>query len=121
MGQHRISLPVAGGYRDRCNAACCRSPIRTTYPRIPRSNIMRNIFGSCIEVIIKTFAPVQYAGYAALNRPAKPMNAMESMPAMMRLRAVLRIRRGTSANSDSSRIPAIRTSARVKPRPAPSA
>lgn len=58
---------------------------------------------------------------ALLNKPANPINAMDRMPAMIRFKAVPLINRGTSANSDSSRNPAMSTSARVKPRPAPNA
>jgi len=58
---------------------------------------------------------------AALNRPAKPMKAMDRMLAMMRLMAVPRISLGTGAVSDSSRSPAMSTRARVKPSPAPKA
>ena len=56
-----------------------------------------------------------------LNSPAKPMNAMDSMPAMIRFIAVPWISLGMFDNSDSSRRPASSTSASVKPIPAPSA
>ncbi len=58
---------------------------------------------------------------APLNKPAKPVKAMDRMPAMIKFMAVPLMRRGTSAISDSSRRPAIKTSARVNPRPAPRA
>jgi len=62
-----------------------------------------------------------HTAQAALNRPAKPMKAMDRMPAIMRLMAVPRISLGTGAVSDSSRSPAMSTRARVKPSPAPKA
>jgi len=62
-----------------------------------------------------------HTAQAALNRPAKPMKAMDRMPAIMRLIAVPRISLGTGAVSDSSRSPAMSTRARVKPSPAPRA
>ncbi len=64
---------------------------------------------------------ILFLSQAPLKRPAKPMKAMERMPAMKKLIAVPRTSAGRSKVSVSSRSPAIKTSARVNPTPAPSA
>ena len=56
-----------------------------------------------------------------LNSPANPMNAIDSIPAMIRFIAVPWINLGMLDSSDSSRSPASRTRASVNPNPAPSA
>ncbi len=58
-------------------------------------------------------------GHVELNKPAKPMNARDRLPAMMRTSAVPLARSGMSASSLLSRIEAMSTSASVRPSPAP--
>ena len=53
--------------------------------------------------------------------PAKPMNVSDRMPAIINALAVPDTKSGIDANSSFSRMPAISTSASVKPTPAPSA
>ena len=53
--------------------------------------------------------------------PANPINDSDKIPAIKRVRAVPFTTPGTSAKSSCSRKPAISTSARVKPAPAPRA
>jgi len=56
-----------------------------------------------------------------LSRPAKPMKAMDRLPAMIITRPVPLAILGMSESSDVSRMEAINTSARVSPNPAPMA
>jgi hypothetical protein len=63
----------------------------------------------------------KYFTHVELNNPAKPMNAKDKHPAMMKIRAVPLATSGMSANSVFSRIDAMRTSANVRPNPAPTA
>ena len=57
----------------------------------------------------------------AYSNPAKPMNASDRLPAMISVRPVPLAMAGMSESSDVSRMEAISTSARVRPRPAPTA
>ena len=66
-------------------------------------------------------SPHSVVPQVAVNRPEKPMKAVDRMLAIMRLMAVPRIKRGTGASSVSCRRPAISTKARVKPSPDPRA
>ena len=53
------------------------------------------------------------------SNPAKPMNASDRLPAMISVRPVPFAMAGISDSSEVSRIEAINTRARVRPRPAP--
>lgn len=76
--------------------------------------------------IIPTIKPmaIKYDCMRSINQPpnpAKPINVRDSIPATIKTMAVPRTTFGVSAISRSSRIPAIITSAMVKPAPAPRA
>lgn len=76
-------------------------------PMAPKT--MARIAATCIHIAYE------------LPSPAKPMNARLKMPAMRKLIPTCRITLGMVASSFSSRMPAISTSAKVSPAPAPSA
>ena len=61
-----------------------------------------------------TRADAQNQGHEALNSPAKPMNAKDKQPAMMKVSAVPFAISGTVTSSLSSLIEAINTSASLK-------